>query len=113
MFDLTQLSEWLQPIRWPLTAAYLASLALLCLYGLHRYWLTATFYRTRDRTPRIARRFDELPRVTMQLPMYNEPFVAERRHRVGLPGRLPGRPAADTGARRLRRRRGGNCQSMC
>lgn len=57
---------------------YLVVLALLCVYGLHRYFLVALFWRHRKRPTEPARCFDELPRVTVQLPMYNEPLVAQR-----------------------------------
>jgi len=72
------LTNMLGLIRWPLTTVYLAVLALLCTFGVHRYWLTWTYYRTRRRIVRPAERFADLPRVTFQLPLYNEPFVAER-----------------------------------
>ncbi len=64
--------------RWSLTTLYLAVLAVVCTYGLHRYWLTYVYYRTRRNAPRPAARFAELPAVTVQLPMYNERLVAER-----------------------------------
>jgi cellulose synthase/poly-beta-1,6-N-acetylglucosamine synthase-like glycosyltransferase len=73
-----QLHNLLMPIRWPLTVGYLVTLALISVYGLHRYWITLLFYRTRSRVPRPAGRYDRLPRVTVQLPMYNERHVAER-----------------------------------
>jgi len=72
------LTDMLNLIHRPLTAVYLADLALLCAFGVHRYWLTWTYYRTRRRIARPAERFADLPRVTIQLPIYNEPFVAER-----------------------------------
>ncbi len=58
--------------------AYLIVLALLCLYGLHRYFLVATFVRVRqaDAPPRPVPA--EWPRVTVQLPMFNERYVARR-----------------------------------
>ena len=73
-----QVIEFLSPIRWPLTGVYLFTLAMLCMYGLHRYWLTFVYYRTRPRLRRPRARFIELPRVTVQLPMFNERHVAER-----------------------------------
>lgn len=73
-----QLVQLLTPIRWPLTGLYLATLAMLCTYGLHRYYLTWVYYRTRLRARRPGRRFTELPAVTVQLPMFNERHVAER-----------------------------------
>jgi cellulose synthase/poly-beta-1,6-N-acetylglucosamine synthase-like glycosyltransferase len=58
--------------------AYAGVLTILCIYGAHRYFLVLMYYRVRGRAPQPQRRFDELPRVTIQLPMYNERFVAER-----------------------------------
>jgi cellulose synthase/poly-beta-1,6-N-acetylglucosamine synthase-like glycosyltransferase/Leucine-rich repeat (LRR) protein len=63
-----------------LTVVYALAVLAICLYGLHRYWLTWLFVRTRDVriSPEPKGRFDELPRVTVQLPMFNERHVAER-----------------------------------
>lgn len=77
--DLFQIiQDALMPFRWPLTVAYLTTLSLVCVYGLHRYWITILFYRTRHRIARPPHRFAELPRVTIQLPMFNERHVAQR-----------------------------------
>ena len=65
-------------VRWSLTGAYLMVLMLIATYGLHRYWLVYLYYRTRRHQPRAAHDFDPLPRVTVQLPMFNEGNVAER-----------------------------------
>ncbi len=58
--------------------AYLAVLTIICIYGAHRYFLLLLYYRVRNKVPRPAGHFDELPRVTVQLPMYNEQWVAGR-----------------------------------
>lgn len=58
--------------------AYVIVLGLLCVYGLHRYFLVVMFYRVRRNEPQPPSRFSALPRITVQLPMYNERFVAER-----------------------------------
>ena len=58
--------------------AYMAVLGLLCIYGMHRYFLVLTFYRVRNKPPRLAATFDQLPAVTVQLPMFNEQYVAQR-----------------------------------
>ncbi|MGE0482024.1 MAG: glycosyltransferase, partial [Phycisphaerae bacterium] len=58
--------------------AYLVVLSLLCVYGLHRYFLVLTYYRNRRNTPQLAGRFSDLPLITVQLPMFNERFVARR-----------------------------------
>ncbi len=73
--------NWLtEPIiRWPLTITYVGVLMLIATYGLHRYWLVWLFYRSRRRQLiRPKRRFEQLPRVTVQIPMFNEAQVAER-----------------------------------
>ncbi len=58
---------------------YFTVLIVLATYGLHRYWLVWTYYKHRRNAPGPpAQRFEALPRVTVQLPMYNERFVAER-----------------------------------
>lgn len=58
--------------------AYLIVLGVLCVYGLHRYFLLMIYFLVRRKAPQQASRFDELPRVTVQLPMYNEVLVARR-----------------------------------
>ncbi len=58
--------------------AYLVVLSLLCVYGLHRYALVLLYYRVRGRALEPDRRFAQLPRVTVQLPMFNERYVARR-----------------------------------
>ena len=58
--------------------AYIVVLTLVCVYGAHRYFLLALFFRVRRKALQAARQFDELPRVTVQLPMFNERYVAER-----------------------------------
>ena len=62
-----------------LVGLYFALMALLSLYGLHRYYLIFLYYRYRAAAPpRPAGRFRRLPRVTVQLPLYNERFVVEQ-----------------------------------
>jgi len=68
----------IETLRWPLTVMYLGLLALIATYGLHRYWLVLLYNRHRRTLPRPNKRFKALPRVTVQLPMYNEGLVAER-----------------------------------
>jgi cellulose synthase/poly-beta-1,6-N-acetylglucosamine synthase-like glycosyltransferase len=58
--------------------SYTFILLLVCLYGLHRYQLVHLFYKYRKNTPKLQACFRELPRVTIQLPMYNELAVARR-----------------------------------
>jgi cellulose synthase/poly-beta-1,6-N-acetylglucosamine synthase-like glycosyltransferase len=57
---------------------YLAVLFGLSLYGVHRYVIVYLFFKHRKNVPVPARRFDRLPRVTVQLPIFNELYVVER-----------------------------------
>jgi cellulose synthase/poly-beta-1,6-N-acetylglucosamine synthase-like glycosyltransferase len=57
---------------------YLAVLFGLSLYGVHRYVIVYLFYKHRKNVPVPVRRFDKLPRVTVQLPIFNELYVVER-----------------------------------
>jgi cellulose synthase/poly-beta-1,6-N-acetylglucosamine synthase-like glycosyltransferase len=60
--------------------SYFGILGLLSAYGIYRYRLVYLFLRYRNHRPRPASRFDRarLPRVTVQLPLFNEMYVAER-----------------------------------
>ena len=57
---------------------YTIMLIVVSIYGFHRYVLVFLYYRHRNKVPREAGRFDPLPRVTIQLPMFNEEHVARR-----------------------------------
>ena len=57
---------------------YLTVLFGLCLYGVHRYVIVYLFFKHRKNVPVPARLFDSLPRVTVQLPIFNELYVVER-----------------------------------
>lgn len=53
-------------------------LAALGLFSLHRLWLLFLALHHRHHPPRPPRRFELLPLVTVQLPVYNERYVIER-----------------------------------
>ena len=58
---------------------YFAVLILLASYGVHRYILVYLYYKNRkNRTAEPPTRFENLPRVTVQLPIFNEQYVADR-----------------------------------
>ena len=63
-----------------LTAGYAALLLVLCAFGAHRFLMVQLFLRHRRDRVRPDRRFkdDELPTVTVQLPLFNEGPVAAR-----------------------------------
>jgi cellulose synthase/poly-beta-1,6-N-acetylglucosamine synthase-like glycosyltransferase len=60
------------------TIIYFAMLIGLSCYGLHRYWMIYLYYKHRKENPKPVGRLDPLPKVTVQLPLYNEMYVAER-----------------------------------
>jgi cellulose synthase/poly-beta-1,6-N-acetylglucosamine synthase-like glycosyltransferase len=58
---------------------YFVVLILLASYGAHRYVLVYLYYKNRkNQTKEPAQKFAELPRVTVQLPIFNEQYVVER-----------------------------------
>ena len=58
---------------------YFVVLILLASYGIHRYVLVYLYYKNKkNHTVKPGREFSELPRVTVQLPIFNERFVVER-----------------------------------
>ena len=62
-----------------LLTPYFLVMIVLSLYGLHRYKLVWQYYRhKKNATHEPPARFDELPRITVQLPIYNEQFVVDR-----------------------------------
>jgi len=57
---------------------YTFVLLMVSIYGLHRYVIVYLFLRHRHKAPTPAGHFTDLPRVTVQLPMFNEEAVARR-----------------------------------
>ena len=60
------------------TTCYLSVLLGLSAYGIHRYFIIYLFLKHRSEVPAPADHFEKLPRVTMQLPIFNEVYVVER-----------------------------------
>ena len=58
-------------------ATYFFVLVILAVYGWHRYLLVYLYMKNKDRHP-TPMGMDRLPRVTVQLPIYNEMYVADR-----------------------------------
>jgi len=65
-------------VRTVVLALYFGVLAVLTLYGAHRWYLLWLFARHRDDAPRPSARFDVAPRLTVQVPLFNERYVARR-----------------------------------
>lgn len=61
-----------------LIASYVAVLLAVASYGLHRYVLLYLYLKHREDGRKPDGCFPQAPRVTIQLPMYNEDVVAER-----------------------------------
>jgi cellulose synthase/poly-beta-1,6-N-acetylglucosamine synthase-like glycosyltransferase len=57
---------------------YFTILGILSIYGIHRYYLTYLYLKNKRKAPKPARQFEQLPRVTIQLPVFNERYVVER-----------------------------------
>src|ERR1051325_8931412 len=66
------------PVETLTLAAYFFVLIILAIYGWHRYSLVYLFIRHRDNGPKPCPPPDPLPIVTVQLPLYNEMYVADR-----------------------------------
>jgi len=59
-------------------SVYLLTLTMLAVYGFHRGQLVYLYWKHRKRAPKPPRKWEELPVVTVQLPMFNELYVADR-----------------------------------
>lgn len=59
-------------------ALYFAVLIVLSFYGTHRYYMTYLYFRNKRKRPAAMEVGEILPRVTVQLPIYNERYVVER-----------------------------------
>jgi cellulose synthase/poly-beta-1,6-N-acetylglucosamine synthase-like glycosyltransferase len=58
--------------------AYFFVLIILAVYGWHRYYLVYLYLRNRHREPKPGPPLSPVPVVTVQLPLYNEMYVADR-----------------------------------
>ena len=58
--------------------SYLIVTVGLALFGLHRYFMLFLYYKYRNKAQNPLGYFDELPVVTIQIPIYNEMYVVER-----------------------------------
>src|SRR2546425_627149 len=64
---------------WAMLIPYFTILIILSVYGIHRYDVIRTYFKYRkNATKEPTRRFEQLPPVTIQLPIYNERYVVER-----------------------------------
>src|ERR1019366_3226985 len=64
---------------WAMLIPYFTVLIILSVDGIHRYDIIRTYFKHRSKaTGEPPRRFERLPPVTIQLPLYNERYVVER-----------------------------------
>jgi cellulose synthase/poly-beta-1,6-N-acetylglucosamine synthase-like glycosyltransferase len=68
----------MSPIESLVLGSYFLVLVILAIFGLHRYVMVYLYYRHRDRRAVPQALPERLPRVTVQLPLYNEMYVTER-----------------------------------
>src|ERR1043166_5863339 len=70
----------LDAFDWTVLALYFALLGVLSAFGVYRVKQVVDFWRCRRAAPRPKSFFkeDDLPRVTVQLPLFNEVYVVER-----------------------------------
>jgi cellulose synthase/poly-beta-1,6-N-acetylglucosamine synthase-like glycosyltransferase len=57
---------------------YFILMGILAMYGLHRYWLVYLYFKNRRNVPGPAPEISDWPKVTIQLPIYNERYVIEQ-----------------------------------
>src|ERR671924_320908 len=66
------------PVEGLFLGTYFLVLLILSLYGSHRYVMAYLYYKYKGNLPAPPGRFSTLPRVTIQLPIFNEMYVVER-----------------------------------
>jgi cellulose synthase/poly-beta-1,6-N-acetylglucosamine synthase-like glycosyltransferase len=59
-------------------ASYFFVLCILAVYGWHRYYMVYLYMRHKNEVPVPKAHFDDLPVVTIQLPLFNEMYVVDR-----------------------------------
>ncbi len=69
----------LMPFDWAMLIPYFSVLAILSIFGMHRYAMIRGWMKHRAKfTGEPPSRFATLPRITVQLPLYNERYVVGR-----------------------------------
>jgi cellulose synthase/poly-beta-1,6-N-acetylglucosamine synthase-like glycosyltransferase len=67
------------PLETLILGSYFFILVILGLYGWHRYYLVYAYMQNKDKVPGPPPAWDgPLPKVTIQLPIYNEMYVIDR-----------------------------------
>ncbi len=68
----------MSPLEFAILGFYFLTLVVLAVFGFHRYIMVFLYFRHRDRRARPLPPPVRLPRVTVQLPLYNEMYVVDR-----------------------------------
>jgi cellulose synthase/poly-beta-1,6-N-acetylglucosamine synthase-like glycosyltransferase len=68
----------MSPLEFAVLGLYFLTLVILAVFGLHRYIMVFLYFKHRDKRALPAPLPERLPRVTVQLPLYNEMYVVER-----------------------------------
>ena len=69
----------LSPFDLAMLIPYFTILVILSVYGLHRYETIRVYFKHRKKLlKQPPEHFKDLPRITVQLPLYNERFVVKR-----------------------------------
>ena len=66
------------PLETLILVSYFFVLSILAIYGWHRYYLVYLYMKHKGNAPAVLPELTELPRVTVQLPIFNEMYVADR-----------------------------------
>jgi cellulose synthase/poly-beta-1,6-N-acetylglucosamine synthase-like glycosyltransferase len=82
IFYADELSQVPYHLNWfdsAVLVPYFAVMIILAIYGIHRYTMCYLYFKyKKNYNPNPPQHFDELPQVTVQLPIYNEQFVIDR-----------------------------------
>ena len=66
------------PLETLILVSYFFVLSILAIYGWHRYYLVYLYMKHKGNAPVPPPVLVDLPRVTVQLPIFNEMYVADR-----------------------------------
>jgi cellulose synthase/poly-beta-1,6-N-acetylglucosamine synthase-like glycosyltransferase len=68
----------MSPLEFAILGLYFLTLVVLAVFGFHRYIMVYLYFKHRDKRARPLPLPARLPRVTVQLPLYNEMYVVDR-----------------------------------
>src|SRR3982750_1660501 len=66
------------PVETLILVLYFFVCSILAIYGWHRYYLVYLYTKNKDKAPQPVPALTSLPHVTVQLPIFNEMYVADR-----------------------------------